>query len=131
MSPNPGPAEQRATALHASLLQATSEELIGCALLTPQGFVLSSTLPPAWLTPIGTSSAWWRSGQQLCGASGWSSPRESLLITDDGMLVIRPVSAEHLLLLVAPPQTSLGWVRVAADHAQATMRKLLEAPLHA
>ena len=93
-----------------------STDLIGAALIDPNGDLLVSTLPqainPEQLAAIG--SPWLRIADKVAASAALGQTEESIIRTAQGLCLIRPIHS-HILITLLNPHANLGlyWINLA------------------
>lgn len=93
-----------------------STDLIGTALIDPNGDLLVSTLPQAinteQLAAIG--SPWLRIADKVAASAALGQTEESIIRTAQGLCLIRPIHS-HILITLLNPRANLGlyWLNLA------------------
>ncbi len=107
-------------------LLAPSEHIRACAMLTRDGFLVgvapAEAVEGAWAGPELLST-----GVRVGAGLGLGAVRESYLVGERGTAMVHPIDKEHVLLVIARAETTLGWVRIAATQAtQAILGTLVQ-----
>lgn len=100
-----------------------SDRIIGCAVITLDGFVVAVAANPSFISQVGDVGARLHGiGQRAAFALELGEVEEHVVVGQSGKVMIRPLDRREMIVVVATPSAPLGWVRVFAEKAIATLR---------
>ena len=97
---------------------AALDQISGCVLLTAEGFLVSVATAGNSLDELG--SLGWEltdAGVRTSATLGIGALQETYLVGERGTIMVRQVDHAHNLLVIAPGEATIGWVRVAGVRA--------------
>ncbi len=117
-------AERMLLVQHALDELVATRRIVGCAVITLDGFVVAVAANPAFISQVGDVGARLHGiGQRASVALELGAVVEHVVVGDTGTVMIRPLDRREMLVVVAASGAPLGWVRVFAEKASARLRQ--------
>lgn len=101
-----------------------SDRIVGCAVITLDGFVVAVAANPAFISQVGDVGARLHGiGQRASVALELGEVEEHVVVGQRGTVMIRPLDRREMIVVVAREGAPLGWVRVFAEKAIESLRR--------